>query len=83
MLESLFNEATLQHWCFPLKFAKVLRTPILKNNCERLLLFVLPQNVIANSSGDFGLDKTLTECKVIIFLKRNNFIRSNSHIIYI
>ena len=27
-----------QHRCFPVKFAKVLRTPILKNICERLLL---------------------------------------------
>ena len=30
---------TLQHRCFPVKFAKYLRTPILKNICERLLLF--------------------------------------------
>ena len=27
----------LQRSCFPVKFAKVLRTPILKNICERLL----------------------------------------------
>ena len=33
-----------------------------------MLLFVSPQSYIANSSGDFGLDKTLTECKVSIFL---------------
>ena len=49
MLESLFNKVTgvkacnfikkrLQHRCFPVKFAKFLRTPILKNFCERLLL---------------------------------------------
>ena len=42
MLESLFNEVAglqvcnfikkrLQHWCFPMNIAKVLRTPILKN----------------------------------------------------
>ena len=31
---------------------------------ERLLLFVLPQNTITNSSGEFGLDETSTECKV-------------------
>ena len=70
MLESLFNKTRLQHWWFPLKSAKVLRTPILKNSCKRLLLFVLPQDVIANSRGEFGLDKTSTACKVIIFLKR-------------
>ena len=27
----------LQQWCFPVKFAKVLGTPIFKNICERLL----------------------------------------------
>ena len=49
MLESLFNKVAaiqacnfmkkiLQHRCFTVKFAKFLRTPILKNICERLLL---------------------------------------------
>ena len=28
----------LQHRCFPMKFAKILRTPVLKNICERLPL---------------------------------------------
>ena len=28
----------LWHRCFPVNFAKLLRTPILKNICERLLL---------------------------------------------
>ena len=28
----------LQHSCFPVKFAKLLRTPMLKNICEQLLL---------------------------------------------
>ena len=48
MLESLFNKVPclqvcnfikkrLQHRCFPVKFAKFLRTPILKSICERLL----------------------------------------------
>ena len=30
----------LQRRCFAVKFAKFLRTPILKNFCERLLLFL-------------------------------------------
>ena len=51
-----------------MKFAKFLRTPILKNICERLLLFVSPQNTITNSGGEFGLDDTSTEGKVSIFL---------------
>ena len=57
-----------------MKSAKFLRTPILKNICERLLLFVLPQNTITNSGSEFRLDETSTE----YFLKRNNFIQSNS-----
>ena len=60
---------------FPMKFAKFLRTPILKNICERLLLFVSPQNTITNSGGEFGLDETSTECNGSIFFKRNNFIQ--------
>ena len=49
VLESLLNKAAglqacnfikkrLQHRYFPVKFAKLLRTPILKNICKRLLL---------------------------------------------
>ena len=51
-----------------MKFAKFLRTPTLKNNCERLFLFVSPQNTI-NSGGEFELDETSTERKVSTFLK--------------
>ena len=47
VLESIFNKVAglkacnfikkrLQHRCFPVKFAKFLRTPTLKNICERL-----------------------------------------------
>ena len=50
----------LQHWCFPVKFAKFLRTSTVKNIFERLLLFVSPQNTIAKSSGEFELYKTLS-----------------------
>ena len=35
-----FIKKRLQHWCFPVKFAKFSRTSILKKICERLLLFV-------------------------------------------
>ena len=49
MLESLFNKVagfqvcnfikkSLQHRCFPVKFTKFIRPPILKNFYERLLL---------------------------------------------
>ena len=51
MLEPLFDKVAglqvsnfvtkrLQHMCFPVKFAKFLTAPILKNTCERLLLAI-------------------------------------------
>ena len=51
-----------------MKFAKFSRTPILKNICKKLILFVSPQNTITITGGKFGLEKTSTECKVSIFL---------------
>ena len=35
---SNFIKKSLQHRCFPVKFAKFLKTSILKNTCERLLV---------------------------------------------
>ena len=35
-----FLKKRLQHKCFPVKYVKLLRTPILKNICKRLLLEV-------------------------------------------
>ena len=49
---------------FPIKFSKFLRTPVLKNISERLLVFVSPQYTITNSGGEFELDETSTECEV-------------------
>ena len=62
MRTSFMDGPILQRWCFPMKLAKFLRTPILKNMYERLLLFVSPQNTITISGGEFGLDETSTEC---------------------
>ena len=41
VLESLFNKfkKRLQHNCFPVKFAKVLRTPFLQNNSSDCFYF--------------------------------------------
>ena len=33
-----WRSTCFQHWCFPVKLAKFLRPPILKNICEQLLL---------------------------------------------
>ena len=47
VLECIFNKVCknfvkkrLQHSCFAVKFAKYLRTPALKNICQRLLLYI-------------------------------------------
>ena len=51
VLKSLFNKVAglqacnftkkrLQHRCFPVNIVKFLRTPILKNICEWLLLYI-------------------------------------------
>ena len=78
-----FIKKRLQHWCFPVKFAKFLRTSILKSTCKILLPFVSPQNTIAKSIGELGLGETLTKCKVS-FMKQNHFIRlSNAAISFI
>ena len=53
---------------FPVKLTTFLRISIFKNICERLVLFVSPQNIIANSTGKSGLDNTLKEFKGSIFL---------------
>ena len=39
LCRSLFLIKRLQHQCFPKKFAKFWRTTILKNICERMLLY--------------------------------------------
>ena len=58
-----FIKKRLQYWCFPVKFAKCLRTSVLKSICsERLLLFVSPQNISVNI-----LNKFLTLCSFEIF----------------
>ena len=71
MLESLFNKLTDFQACnFIKKRLQHCETcEIFKNihSAEKLLLFVSPQNTIANSSGEFGLDETLTECQVFFF----------------
>ena len=57
VLESLFNKVAglqacsfikkrLQQRCFPVKLAKFLRTTILKNICERPLLFLFSSKIV-------------------------------------
>ena len=41
-----FFKKRLQHKCFPVKFPKLLRIPILRNICKRLLLEVLYKKVV-------------------------------------
>ena len=59
MLESLFDkfeglqEFLRKHGCFPVKFAKFSRAPILKNICERLLLDVFQKIVVQKKFAKF------------------------------
>ena len=39
LIKSILLNKRLRHRCFPMNFGKFLRTPILKNICERLLLY--------------------------------------------
>ena len=76
MLKSLFNKVEglkacnfikkkLQHRCFPVKFTNFLRIPILKNNCERLLLFFH-----YNSHHHFHYDHFHYYCKMHLYRLR-------------
>ena len=58
-----FIKKRLQHSCFPMKFAKFLRTPILKNISERLLLEGLFSLLFYCESGinQYAVQKTLTD----------------------
>ena len=73
----------LQHWRFPVKLTKFLRTFVLKNICERLILFNSPENTIANISGEFGLDQTLTDAKVSLLNKTILFNQMQPYHLYI
>ena len=80
MLESRFNNAVgllacdfikkrLRHRCFPVKFAKFLRTPILKNICERLPLALGLMELYINSANTaqemkFSLTENFIFCAV-------------------
>ena len=68
MLDSLFNKAAglkacnnikkkLKHSYTPVKFAKFLRTSILRNICERLLLAILNLWIISMSKQSIQKSK--------------------------
>ena len=71
VLKNLANFRSQQNPCVESLFNSVAGRNFI---CERLLLFVSPQNTILNSSGEFGPDETSTECKVSIFLKRTEVV---------
>ena len=60
-----FLQKRFQHKCFPVKFAKLLRTPILKNICKRLLLEVFYKKAVLKNFAIFTGRKQL----VISFLR--------------
>ena len=54
-----FIEKRLQHWCFPLHVRKFLRTPILRNISERLLLIILFSAIYLFSDVSFNYKEKL------------------------
>ena len=68
-----FIEKRLQHWCFPLHVKKFLRTPILKNIRERLLLIIL---LVLSNLFVFG-------CLFTMIKKNWSFGEENVHWNYI
>ena len=62
-----FIEKRLQHWCFPLHVKKFLRTPILKNIRERLLLIIL---LVLSSLFVFGCFFTMIKKNTDLSVKK-------------
>ena len=55
----------LQHKCFPVKFAKLLRTSILKNICKRLLLEVFYKKAVLKNFAIFiGQKQLVIKCSL-------------------
>ena len=72
MLESLFNKAVgLQHKCFPVNIAKLLRTPILKIICERMLLETLIRNTFLVYSAAGFISLSIRYLKYVKLLKNS------------
>ena len=65
------NKKRLRYWFFPVKFAKFLRAPILKNNCKRLLLYSISKRM-----------KIIIEFKFKVCLKHQAEVASKSKDIF-
>ena len=75
-----FIKKRLEHKCFPEKFAKYLRTPILKNICKRLLL----QIEINSIKGKFDNLVEVTENQLdtlVIFCSKIRLIISSKSVL--
>ena len=85
-----FIKKRLQHRCFPVNIAKILKTPILKSICERLLLRNLRNKFVLPWVKDYTLNKLcrigwiLQTTKPLLstwlnfaFVKNNPILRSN------
>ena len=52
-----FFKKRVQHKCFPVKYGKILRTPILKNICKRLFLEVFCKKAVLKNFAIFTEQK--------------------------
>ena len=50
-----FTKKRHQHRCYPVNFTKILRTPILKNICERVLLHLIFPSMLIRQGISHGL----------------------------
>ena len=65
------------------EICEIFKSTYFEENLRKTALFVSPQNTIANSIDEFGLDETSHSAKQVFFFKRNNFICSNTAISFI
>ena len=65
-----------------MKFAEFLRASILKSTYERLLLFIPPQDTIANSSGELGLHETWQSVEEVLLNKTILFDQMQPYHLY-
>ena len=64
----------LQHSCFPAKFAKFLKTPILTNICERPLLRFLQKSSRNNLNVEYLALSTFKIPKFDLISRHGNFV---------
>ena len=82
---SNFIKKRLHRKCFPVKFVKFLRTPILKNIYERLLLKIFSKTLSMSRSHSYSTENEWNHLAVFrfifnLFLKKNTLAGLSKHL---